>query len=47
MYDDTNDSSYADLYNDAVDEYNSLWAEYDQAVDDYNDMVKEHNSLLN
>ena len=45
QYNLTQDNSYANSYNDAVDEYNDLYNKYDRAIHEYNDLVEEYNAL--
>jgi uncharacterized protein YukE len=45
QYNLTPNDSYANSYNDAVDEYNDLYNKYDRAINEYNDLVEEYNAL--
>lgn len=47
QYNLTNSNSYANLYNDTVDEYNNLYDKYDRAINEYNNLVAEYNALNN
>ena len=47
LYNSTQSDTYANLYNNTLDDYNSLYDEYDQAINQYNGLVADYNSLLN